>query len=409
LQTNPNRFASFRKLGSRWTGAYVIFALFAYYFCAIQPHIIGIWEFGLQPWSGMAKVWSGFYVWPIFFLPFALVALYRPLVVLVESAINETRLSDRLKYLTPLILGTVVSLLAIAIEVIGPYEVPWSIHPALPSCPHASASNDYSILSNYDAPLRPGDTGPLHDRYGSEFWIKDKCWPNVFYYLTVPVYQNTANASYLAERPRVQRAFMSMLGANSGAPYSASFFPYVVSFAILIWLGCTGVIMSVFYVMVQIRRPDDDAVRLLPTENAYLCLTYSFVTLMIWIPFRMNTIYFKNLYACEQLENCVANAKLYLNDGVLGVMLLIGYVFLTGGLLVRYGRLTLCLLAGAAVAAILLGAFTVYKYSSDIAVLTELWQFYVGISIPAIVILMALWYLFDPSMVHMRDFRREIE
>jgi hypothetical protein len=413
LTDSSRQVAEVRKLGSWWTRAYLIFAVFAYYFCAVQPHIIGVWEFGLQPWGGMAKVWSGFFIWPIFFLPFALVALYRPLTVLIESAANAARWKDVLTYLTPLVLGTVISLLAIAIEVRGPVEVPWSIHPALPGCPHASttASPDLAILSSYDkAPdATPGGVGPLHKRYSNEFWLKDKCWPNVFYYLTVPVYQNATNDGYLEERPKVQRAFMSVLSTKSGAPYSASFFPYVLSFAILIWLGCTGVIMSVFYVTVQIRRPSDDAVLRLPSEDAYLCLTYSFVTLMVWVPFRMNTIFFKNLYFCEALDNCAVSATLYLNDWVLGVMLLIGYLFLTVGLLVKYRRLVLGFLGASAVATIVLGAFAVFRFSADIAQLTDLWQFYVGVSIPSIVIMLALWYQFDPSVVHFNDFKKEIE
>jgi hypothetical protein len=168
--------------------------------------------------------------------------------------------------------------------------------------------------------------------------------------------------------------------------------------------------MSVFYVTVQIRRPSDDAVLRLPSEDAYLCLTYSFVTLMVWVPFRMNTIYFKNLYFCETLEQgCKVNPVLYLNDWVLGTMLLIGYVFLTVGLLVKYHRLVLGLLSAAAVATIILGAFAVFRFSADIAQLTDLWQFYVGLSIPSIVIMVALWYQFDPSVVHFNDFKKEIE
>ena len=61
------------KLLSSWRGAYIAFACVAYFCCAILPHIVGAWEFG-SSWVGMAKVWSGFYFWPICFLPFILVA-----------------------------------------------------------------------------------------------------------------------------------------------------------------------------------------------------------------------------------------------------------------------------------------------------------------------------------------------
>jgi hypothetical protein len=394
------------KLTSNWANAYIAFAVFAYIACAILPHVVGVLEFGRPAWVGMAKVWSGLYIWPICFLPFVLVALYRPLTTLVESAITASNARDRRTYLTPLVLGTLISILAVVFEVGGPFEVPWSVHPALPGCANASspATPDFVTLSSYDNPLdaASGSAGPLQARYGERFWMKNKCWPNALYYLTVPVYQGTINPDYLAARPKVQRAFMSVLALDA-AP-SLSVFPYVLSFFILAWLGCTGIVMSVFYVMVQIRRPNDDDVLRLPSEDAYLCLTYSFVTLIAWLPFRMSTIYFKNLYSCETLGNCPFNPLVYLTDGIMGAMLLIAYVFLTAGLLVKYHRLALSFLGTFAIATILFGAFVVVRYGAEIALFSDYWQFYLGISIPSILVMMALWYFFDPSMSHKDDF-----
>jgi hypothetical protein len=405
LRGLSNSAASVRKLDARWSRIYLFGAIAAYLICAILPHIIGSLEFG-EAWGGMAEVWSGLFVWPIFFLPFVLLALYRPLTILIESVINAPRWQDRLAYSTPLVLGTILTVLAVALEVVPP-EVPWSIYPALPGCPHTSGEPlaRYSALSQYDsapqADLRAD--GPLHERYGDRFWLKNKCWPNVFYYLTVPLYQLEANADYLRERPQVQKALKSLLEDKTGAPYSWSFFPYIVSFTIMIWLAATGILMAIFYVTVQIRRPDGLVLHL-PSEDAYLCLTYSFVTLMVWLPFRMNTNYFKKLYFCGLQESC---GEVYFKDWVFAAVLLIGYIYLTVGLLVKYHRVALGLLGAAAVAVIVAGAFAVFRYGADIAPLLG-WTFYIGISIPAIIVLLALWYQFDPSIVHFNDFKEEI-
>lgn len=408
LATPSSHLTHVRKLGSRWLRVYLIFAFFAYYFCAIQPHIIGFWEFGTQPWIGMVKVWSGFYVWPIVFLPFALVALYRPLTILIEAVFNTASQKDRLTYLTPLVLGTILTLLAAGIEIVPTEEVPWSIHPALlqPGCQRGPTTGpqDHAILSSYNSPRSVGAPAPLDARYGNEFWLKDKCWPNVFFYLTKPAYDNGINEGYIAERPAVQQAFIRVL--QIGKPYSASFFPYVLSFAIMIWLACVGTFLSVFYVFVGIRRPHDDAELRIPSEDAYLCLTYSFVTLMVWIPFRMNTNYFKYLYSCADITRCELTYSRYFYDILLGVMFFICYVFLTGSLLIRYRRLALCFLSIAAIATIIAGAVMVYHFSDSIARLTDLWQFYVGISIPSILLMAALWYQFDPAIVRFNDFKR---
>src|ERR1700720_3084346 len=42
---------------------------------------------------------------------------------------------------------------------------------------------------------------------------------------------------------------------------------------------------------------------------------------MVWVPFRMNTIYFKHLYYCADLRQCSLSADHYLYDSILGIML----------------------------------------------------------------------------------------
>jgi hypothetical protein len=408
LAASSRHLTLVRKLGSRWLRIYLIFAFFAYYFCAIQPHVVGALEFGIDPWVGMVKVWSGFYVWPIFFLPFALVALYRPLTVLFEAAFNAASQKDRLTYLTPLALGTVIALLAVGIEIIPTEEVPWSIHPTLPQpgCQHGPAAGppDHVILSSYNRPL-PQSPGALDARYANEFWLKSKCWPNVFFYLTKPAYQNAVNEGYSKERAEIQQAFIRVL--KIGKPYSASFFPYVLSFSIMIWLAAIGIVLSGFYVFVGIRRPHDDAELKVQNEDAYLCLTYSFVTLMVWMPFRMNTNYFKHLYSCQDVTRCEVAPDRYFYDILLVLMFLIGYILLTGSLLIKYRRLAKCFLGASAITIAVVVAIAVYHLRENVARLTDLWQFYVGVSIPVILLMALLWYQFDPAIVRFNDFKRD--
>ena len=166
--------------------------------------------------------------------------------------------------------------------------------------------------------------------------------------------------------------------------------------------------MAVFYVTVRIRRPDNTIVKS-PSEHAYLCLTYAFLAFMVWVPFRMNTIYFKRVYFCSNINGCVLTPDHYLYDIILGTMLLIAYAYLTVGLLIQYRRTATSLLAAAALIAICLSAFVVIRFGESIAILTEHWQFYVAVAIPMIVILVALWWQFDPEVMQLNDFKEAAE
>jgi hypothetical protein len=380
------------RLTSVWTGAYAIFGFCAWFCCGFLPNIVGKSEFG-EAWPGMAAIWSGFYIWPILFLPFVLFSLYRPLTTLVEGAILAPNLEDRKTYLTPIVFGTFMAFLAAILEIAGPFETPWSIHPRWEGCGQiVGAQPGLGVLSKYGE-LAAADGAAL-SQYKNTFWMNDKCWPNVFFYLTVPVYEGHIDKDYFAERTKIRKTFVDLL--SSGGPSSSVALPYSLSFSILAWLGCTGIAMSVFYVMVKIRRPDDDDVLRLPSEDAYLCLTYSFVTLMAWLPFRANTLYFKKLYFCAS-PGCSVPPIFYLNDGVIGAMLIISYIFVTVGLLLNYPRLALALLGAFSVLALFVCAFLIFLFGDDIASLSSRWQFYLGISIPSVLVMSALWYLFDPS------------
>ena len=321
-----------RRLRSDWKHVYIAFSLAAYLICAVLINLVGALEYGWQEWFGMARVWSGFFVWPIFFLPFSLLAIYRPLTVVLETATTCGNLRDAARYLTPVAVGTMLAVLAVIFEVGGKYETPWTIHPIQPGCEQGGAPPAAPAL----AALSYDRAGTLQQSYDPQpFWLKDKCWPNVFFYLTVPAYQGSSDADYKQERPGVQRTYLEVLRGDISAPYSRTFYVYVLSFAILIWLGTTGVVLSIFHVAVQIRRPLDNMLLQIQREDAYLCMTYAFVTLILWIPFRMNTVFFEDLYFCPQLP-CTGDPVNYMHDFVLGAMLLLGYLYLTTGLLLKY-------------------------------------------------------------------------
>jgi hypothetical protein len=393
----------FKKLDSGWTWTYVVLSVLAYYFCAVNPYVIGAREFGYETWLSLALVWSGLYLWPIFFLPFILVAFYRPLRTLIECAINAGRWQDAMTYSSPLIAGTILALLGTVMEV-SPPEVPWTVHPTGPrqECQAGQAiangaadHNDLKKVTSYD-PMRD-----LENSMGHKFWLTDKCWPNVFFYLTVPMLANTTNEVYFRERRDVLEAFNSILG-DKRTPHSRLFPHYIAAVAILLWLMAVGTLMSIFYVTVKIRRAHDGRVREIPSEDAYLCLTYAFIALVIWLPFRVNTLHIKALYSPMDLGT-------YFKDIVLAIVFLIVYIYLTLGLLVKYHRLVLALLGSAATILILSVAISVLWFAEPVARLSENWQAFVGVAILAIIILFALWYQFDPAVVRRKDSLRRDE
>ena len=75
----------------------------------------------------------------------------------------------------------------------------------------------------------------------------------------------------------------------------------------------------------------------------------------------------------------------------------------------KYGRLSIGLLGGAAVMLIVLCGVALILFNKEVAALTEPWDFYVGVSIPTSMMLLALWYRFDPAVVRFNDFRKDIE
>jgi len=402
------RISAYRIIGQGWRRAYIAAAVAAYSICAVVPHVVGVLEYGRPSWIGMSLIWSGFFLWPVLFLPLTLVALYRPITIIAQFAASATRSSERLRYLTPILLATALSILGALVEVLSSDQTPWTIRPTLgkPGCPTGvqNPRSPLSDLSSYDS------AQALEPYYVDAFWLKNKCWPNVLFYLTVPAYERKVPEVYQVERrDRVQPGFRRVITFEYGAPLSWSFFAYIASFSVLIWLCAAGIVLSVFYFISSIRRPDDGLVLRTPSEDANLCLAYSFITLMIWIPFRMNTIYVKSLYLCADLNNCTLELRDYIRDIIFLLTLFIGYSVLTSQLLIKYRRITATLLGSLVTAFILVCGWAITRYGAEIANLASEWYVPVGFSIPVIILLYALWSQFDPTVVRFNDFRKDIE
>lgn len=405
--------ARIRRLGPRWIKGYALFGLFVWLLCGVVPHVLGWWEFG-DAWVGLATGWAGFFIYPFFFMPFVMFALYRPFQVVLEATLNADNPSDALKFASPIILGAVFALAMTVVEV-SPLHVPWSIHPKLadqcsgpedralkaePGEPVVAYDRDRRILAYY------GTSDAMRQKYGNEFWMNDKCWPNVFFYLTVPPREEW----YAAERNAVQHAFLKMLGKDSKglkgteAPYSRLFWVYVLSFFVWITLFASALFMAAIYSVVSIRRPRDGRVLRVPNEDAFLCLMYAFITALVWVPFRMVTNSIKFSYNCGE-AGCVPLWEFFVKDGGLGLAFVALYVALTVGMLRNHRRLLLGFLGTTVVCLFCALALVVYLFHEKLAEFANYWQFWLVVSLLIGLVLIVLWYQYDPAIVRFKDFQ----
>jgi len=412
------------RLGKGWTIGYTVAAFALWVLCGIVPNVVGVDEFGYDAWLGMAMGWSGLFIWPLFFLPFIMLALYRPFQTLVEATLNADTLRDALSYASPVLIGAVIAALGALVD-IGPPQVPWSIHPQLlPTCvggPADPGPSDPVLLRQYEEDKRTlasyGAPGVLPESYDRKFWMRDKCWPDVFYYMTLPYKGVVSSSAYYDERPVIQDAFLRTQGINSGtglkgtdAPYSRVFPFYAVSLFVMFWALLTAILMSIIYATISIRRPRDGRILRVPTEDAFLCLTYAFVTLIVWVPFRMTTNGVKLSYYCiDQSSSCGPVWDMFAKDAAFGLVLLIGYAALTVGILWNHRRLLLGFIGTVAVALLALAAVAVVQYRGVMSQLTDSWQFWVTVSILISLLLIALWYQYDPAIVRRRDFQASLK
>ena len=421
LEASVRAAAQVRK-PSPWSArGYILVGVTVWMLGGIVPNYVGLREFGTSAWVGMAKAWAGFFIWPFFGLPFIILSLYRPFQILLEATLNARRTADALKYMSPVIGGIVFALGMTVVEV-SPPQVPWTIHPKLlPTCsgppdpgPQGSPERaaDYEKLR--EALRSYGTAGDTATKYRDVFWIKDKCWPGVFFYVTAPLRYGAGFASEasVVERTKVQPAFLRMLGRDSrgfvgtDAPYSYVFWTYVVSFFLMIALFSSALLTIIILTSVSIRRRRDGRVMRAPREDASFCLMFACIAALTWVPFRVITNSIKFYYYCvDPSTGCQPTEEIFLKDAMFGLAWVGGYTALSVGLLQRHKRLMLGLIATIITSLLSVSIAAIYFYHGIILRLTDYWQFWLAISLLLTLVLIALWYLYDPAIVRFRDFQ----
>ena len=437
LQIRVKDFSAQGTFIYRWRRAYTIYAIVAYYFCAINTNLVGWLEYGGNSWWGMAKMWGALFIWPVFFMPFVFYAFFGPITTIVENlykAIKVRNVEYIVTYISPILVATSLAFGAWAVEVFDDRQVPWTIKPvdiftclpspALRSRGETAGLDVMEALTHYDA------DDSLQKYYdstadGRPFWLQNKCWPNVLFYLTLPVYSRISdpnlNAAYIDNvensysnsRRDTQRAFAKILQDSQrialNIPTSLTAIAYRIAFFQLAWMGLFGVVLSGFLSMLRLKDALSDEERKLPADNAFMCLTYSLVTLMSWIPFRLITEYIKIVYSSpfEQGGIIYFNVENYIPDMMLFSTLGVGYIFAIVGMVARYKRFALALYGTIMTACFCALSYCIVSFREDAARLSQHWQFYIAVCVPLITIVFALWLLFDPARVHFREFRRE--
>lgn len=406
--------------GPLWMSFYLLASFAAYWTCAIATNWAGVSEFGFETWLSLGTRWSAFFVWPIIFLPFAMLALERPMRILFNGILNARSIRDAATYLTPVALALMVTVMASVLEIVSEYQAPWTVHPIFangasdcgspPTTPQGSpifTDPSLAVVEQYDAT----GVAAKNDDLKGEHWLESKCWPGAFFYLISPKISQGKLAP-TDERAAVQKAFRRVLVSKTldvnHVPLARMFNSYVASFVVLIFLGSLGVSMSLFFVVASLRNEREDWMQKLPSEDAYLCLTYAFVSLMFWVPFRMVTNYVKQQYFCADLANCPIDVSVYFNDFLIGGIFTFGYLCMAAGLMMKHRRLGLGFLGGMTIAAIVFLSWGVLQYGGVIADLAGSWRFYLAVGMCSMLILSLLWYQFDPSIVRFNDFRREM-
>ena len=411
-------------LGPIWTCSYIAASAILYYLVAVQPHLVGFLEYG-RAWAPMAGIWGGLFMWPVFFLPFAQVAFYRPTTILLEQAFNAESWSERFTFITPLAAALVIFGLAMGIEV-SRANVPWTVNFDQSVCGTTEPVAAQPDSPGYCAVLAFGpnstlEPNPLVEMYGQNqpFWAREASLTNAFFYLTMPVAEVRATDSYWAERARVQTAFELLMSEDNlsleSLTLSRTFWAYVVSFAVLILYASLGIATAIVFAVARIRRALDDSDVTIPREDTFLALSFAFVTLMLWVPFRMVTVYFKTTYLFKRdpedatpYDGITIGLINYLNDVVFAVVLAGSYLVLMAMMSVRFGRIGLSAVGSLAIFLVAGLAYLVYANARYVSTLVGYWQFYMGVAIPLLLVLFALGHFFNPATVRLRDFRRRI-
>jgi hypothetical protein len=404
-----------------WAISFSVLGLIFYYLAALNTNLVGTLEYGPSSWWGMARLWGGLFIWPAIFLPFLIFALFRPITTVVESVVYSIRyknISAFFTYATPIFMATILSAAVWLVEVLDDRQVPWTLalSPEQSRCEESASaekgkSEIFDVISAYD------NSDELKRYYekrpsGAPFWLTNKCWPNVLFYLVSPIYQGIESRSYRDERVNISDVFNKILDNKTrlslGVANSKTAVAYRIAFFELGWIGVLGVVLAGFYVVARVNNILSDQPRDLPVGDAVICLAYSLITLMTWIPFRMTTEYIKFIYNTNSQTTARVNLALYIPDIMLFGMLSVGYIFVFWGLTARFRRFGLAIVGTLMVGLWVWLSVYIYNHEPDVALLSEYWQFILAISIPAVITTYVLWVFFNPTRLHFRDFRKDL-
>ena len=392
---------------------FLAFSFIAWFICGILPNIVGWGEYGAA-WPGLASVWAGLFIWPIVFLPFAMLSLSTPFTTMLESILDADDLTSRLRPAWPLFAAIIVAVLATSSEVISVRQTPWTVwlNPPAASAQHQCSARPISSptltpLINYDA---SGTLAAAFDRDGlAPPWLENKCWPNVFFYLTSQVPMTGAQRT---ERHQVQHVFARAMLASEmthlGIRWSWTSIPYALSFFFLIFQGALGCTMSASLVVQRFLNESDFREKRRANEDCHLGLTFAFVCLLLWVPCRMVTVYTKHLYNCPDLAACPIKIAAYAPDLVMGLAFSMAYLALCIGLLIHYRRTFMVAISLLYVVVVFMMSFFIIQYGAAVSVSTGVWQTYSIASVLAILLLLPLWMIFNPANVHINDARRRL-
>jgi hypothetical protein len=389
------------------------FTVIAWLICGVAPNAVGLVEYGAA-WPGLACAWAGLFIWPIVFLPFAMIALFTPFATMLDSMTEASDPAVWTRQVWPLLAALGMAGLATSSEVFSTEQVPWTVQITPPAataphqCPAKPASSPtLSSLISYD---RSGSLAAAFDRDGTvPQWLEDKCWPNVFFYLTS---QTRMTDSQSLERRQVQHVFQRAMLASQmkhlGIRWSWTSIPYALSFFILIFQGAFGCSMALWLIGQRLLNESDFRERRRANEDIHLGLTFAFVCLMLWVPCRMVTVYTRHLYGCPDLAACPIKLTDYGPDLAMGFIFCMAYSAICIGLLIRYRRAFMVAVSLLyVVVAIAISGFII-DYGAAVSRSTGVWQTYSIASIVAIVLLLPLWSMFSPANVRVNDVRRRL-
>jgi len=371
---------------------------------ALVPDMVGMGEFGAETWFRIAWMWSGFFIWPVFFVPLAILALFNPCSVVLDAAASAKTAGARFAYLLPFLTAFVLSSAFTYMDGTSD-RTAWTLRPGNDCGDHPQAQNERALIrdiSHYDT---RGTLASVYARRGEiPSWLRSTCWPGVFLYLTLPFVDDAAHEPYLTEREPTRKVFDAIVngGAWRSLGYHTSyvFIAYTASLFVLIYMVCLLVTLAVFYASYGLRSKSNEHLILnIEAENAFLSFGFGFLIVMSWVPFRMPTHFFKRL-----VYESYGFSKFF-SDIVLAGLFVCALLYIVCVLWRRFQRraqalasmLATTVFCGLALAVLVFApSLLQLKIKLQIALMLLMW-----------LVLFALWPLFSTRQVRSRDFVNE--